>query len=321
MQQKVFMLWRDGLHVPDYLRNSFVAIGNFDGVHQGHRALFKTVQNMADEHKKHSAILTFEPHPQQFFNPQKPFFRLTPEDIKLEILAHQGVDGVFLKTFDTTLAQLSAEDFMSWLFNDLAVAGLVIGHDFHFGAKRFGTPDILTGECLKRSIPLIQVAPVSIDGTIVSSSVIRSALHEGAITRANLFLGYRWFVRSSVEYGDQRGASILGFPTANMTLAHHCPLKFGVYAVRTRFKGQCINGVASFGRRPTFDNGAPKLEVHLFDFSDNIYGLSVDVEFVDFLRGEKRFSGIEELVNAMKKDCETAQKILRSDKTASVFDT
>ncbi|MDR1826874.1 MAG: bifunctional riboflavin kinase/FAD synthetase [Methylobacteriaceae bacterium] len=314
-----FVVWRDGGAVPPTLRQAVMAVGNFDGLHQGHRVLIQQARELAGTLHKPSAAMTFEPHPMSFFRAKENFVRLTPEGVKLAILAHFGVNGVFLKTFDAALAAMDAGAFMTWLFDDIGVGGLVIGHDFHFGAGRTGTPAVMAAACRARGVPLIEVPAVKIDGVVVSSSVIRAALREGDIARANLFLGYRWFVRAEVQHGEKRGRS-LGFPTANMRLDDACPLKYGVYAVRARVGNRVFSGVASFGKRPTFDDGAPRLEVFLFDFSGNLYGQSIDVEYVAFVREEKRFPDVAALVAAMNADCLTARTATSVDTTPSIFD-
>lgn len=317
-QEAGFIVWRDGQSVPASLKNSIIAIGNFDGLHLGHRALIETASQKAKDMNRPVAVLTFEPHPYQYFNKKPQFFRLTPENVKLSILAHLKLNGVFVKIFNRELAEMSADDFLNWLFHDLCASGLVIGHDFHFGAGREGTPDMLRTYCEQHNIPLIQLPPVTLDGLTASSSVIRKALYEGDIKQANRFLGYRWFIRSEVEHGEKRGRK-LGFPTANMKLDDTCPLKYGVYAVRASLGRQKIDGIASFGKRPTFDDGAPRLETFLFDFSGNLYGMSMDIEFVSFIREEKKFLNLEALISAMSHDCEQARADLKKDTTPSMF--
>ena len=152
----------------------------------------------------------------------------------------------------------------------------------------------------------------------MSSSAIRAALEAGDIAAANRLLGYRWFVRREVRHGDKRGR-VLGYPTANMRLADDCRLRHGIYAVRASVGGRPVDGVASFGRRPTFDNGAPLLEVHLFDFAGDLYGQTLDVEFVGWIRGEERFDGIEALIAQMDRDSVEAKRMLAEDKTVSMI--
>jgi riboflavin kinase/FMN adenylyltransferase len=290
------------------------AIGNFDGVHRGHQHLLK----MAIGSGRPGAVVTFEPHPRTFFQPDKPLFRLTPEPVKLAVFARLGLAGVFLRRFDQDLAALTAEEFVDLLTRDLQLSGVVIGHDFHFGRGREGNPARMAELCRARSLDCL-IAPAVVEGAEpVSSSAIRSALEAGDITLANRLLGYRWFVRAEVHHGEKRGRE-LGYPTANMRLPDDCRLRHGIYAVRASIGGRQVDGVASFGRRPTFDNGAPLLETYLFDFADDLYGQILDVEFVGWIRGEERFEGIEALIARMDRDSEEAKEILAADETASMM--
>jgi riboflavin kinase/FMN adenylyltransferase len=313
-QPSSFAVCRDGEAVPESLKGAMAAIGNFDGVHRGHQHLIR----MAMETGKPGAVVTFEPHPRAFFQPDRPFFRLTPEPIKLAIFERLGLAGVFLRRFGKDLASLTAEEFVDLLHREFHVSGVVIGHDFHFGRGREGNPARMQELCAARGLDCL-VAPAVRDGSEpVSSSAIRGALEAGDVTLANRLLGYRWFVRAEVRHGDKRGRE-LGYPTANMRLPEDCRLRHGVYAVRAAFGDEVVDGVASFGRRPTFDNGAPLLEVHLFDFAGDLYGQSLDVEFVGWIRGEQRFDGIAALVEQMDRDSVEAKRMLAGDDVRSMI--
>jgi riboflavin kinase/FMN adenylyltransferase len=197
------------------------------------------------------------------------------------------------------LAALTAADFVNLLAQELQLSGVVIGHDFHFGRGREGNPARMAELCRASGLECL-IAPAIVEGTEpVSSSAIRSALAE-------------------VRHGDKRGR-VLGYPTANMRLPDDCRLRHGIYAVRASVGGQLVDGVASFGRRPTFDNGAPLLEVHLFDFSGDLYGQILDVEFIGWIRGEERFEGIEALIAQMDRDSVEAKRMLAEDKTVSMI--
>ncbi len=309
-----FVVCRDGEPVPAGLKGSMAAIGNFDGVHRGHRTLL----DMAMQSSGPAAALTFEPHPRSFFQPDKPLFRLTPEPVKLAIFQRLGLAGVFVRRFNTALAALSAEEFVQLLARELQLAGVVIGHDFHFGRGREGNPERMAELCIRHGLEC-HIAPAVVEGSEpVSSSAIRAALETGDIAAANHLLGYRWFVRAEVRHGDKRGRD-LGYPTANMRLPDDCRLRHGIYAVRAAVGGRVIDGVASFGRRPTFDNGAPLLETHLFDFSGDLYGQTIDVEFVGWIRGEEKFDGIEALIAQMDRDSAEAKRMLATDRTPSMI--
>jgi len=310
-----FVVCRDGEAVPESLKGAVAAIGNFDGVHRGHRHLL----DLALRSGRPAAVLTFEPHPRSFFHPDKPLFRLTPEPVKLEIFARLGLAGAFVRRFDAGLASLDAEEFVCFLGRELDLSGVVIGHDFHFGRGREGTPEQMSDLCRQLGLDCF-IASAVVEGTEpVSSSAIRAALEAGDIATANRLLGYRWFVRAEVRHGDKRGRD-LGYPTANMRLPDDCRLRHGIYAVRAAVDGRMVDGVASFGRRPTFDNGAPLLETHLFDFKGDLYGKTLDVEFIGWIRGEERFDGIEALIAQMDRDSEEARRMLAADRTPSMID-
>jgi riboflavin kinase/FMN adenylyltransferase len=305
-----FAVVRDG-QAPPTLRGAIVAIGNFDGVHLGHQGLVARAVALAGEGGRPAAVLTFEPHPRKFFAPDKPMFRLTPEPVKLAILKRLGLDGVFVRRFDRTLASTTADDFVTTLLaGELGTAGVVVGHDFHFGRGREGTPAILADLCQRERLTCEIIPAVALDGEAASSSAVRAALEAGDVRRANRLLGYRWFVQGEVRHGDKRGRE-LGYPTANLALGEDFNLKEGIYAVRAPIaSGEVREGVASFGRRPTFDNGAPILEAHLFDFRGDLYGQTIQVEFVDWIRGEERFASAEALVARMGEDAEEAKRVL-----------
>jgi riboflavin kinase/FMN adenylyltransferase len=309
MPIKTFHVVRDAAPA-DALRGSVVAIGNFDGVHRGHKAVIATALARAQSLSKPAAALTFEPHPRAFFHPGEPLFRLTDEAAKLRLLAATGLDGAIVLTFDETLARLSAEDFVSRvLVERLAITGAAIGFNFHFGAKRAGSPDFLTAEGKKRAFVVDIVPPLQDRGRPISSGPIRQALAAGRLDDATEFLGYPWFVSGTVIHGDKRGRE-LGFPTANLRLDPSCALRYGIYAVRVAVNGQRYDGVASFGRRPTFDNGAVLLEIFLFDFAGDLYGANLDVAFIAWLRDEKAFASARELVQQMQEDGRLAREIL-----------
>jgi riboflavin kinase/FMN adenylyltransferase len=311
---------RDGEAVPEALRGAVAAIGNFDGVHRGHAHLIAVAREEAQRAGRASTVLTFEPHPRTYFRPEAPLFRLTPEPVKLAVLARSGLDGVFVRRFDAALAALTAEAFVDrFLAEQLSVSSVVVGHDFHFGRGREGSPARLQELCTARGIGCTIVSAVSLGDQVVSSSAIRAALERGEVAAANALLGYRWFVRAEVRHGQKRGR-ILGYPTANLRLPDDCRLRHGIYAVRASLgDGTVHDGVASFGRRPTFDNGAPLLEAFLFDFAGDLYGRSLDVELVGWVRGEERFESAEALVERMHQDSREARAILAEDRTRSLI--
>jgi riboflavin kinase / FMN adenylyltransferase len=279
-------------------------------VHRGHKAVIAAAQQRAAALGRPAAALTFEPHPRSFFHPGEPLFRLTDATTKLRLLAATGLDGAIVLTFDEALANLSAEDFVKRILVErFAVAGAAIGFNFHFGANRAGSPDFLVAEGKRHGFAVDIVPPLRDRGRPVSSQPIREALAGGRLEAAAELLGYPWFLSGTVIHGDKRGRE-LGFPTANLKPDPSCGLRHGIYAVRTAVGGRRYDGVASFGRRPMFDAGTVLLEIFLFDFSGDLYGETMDVAFIGFLRDEAKFASAEELIRQMQEDARLAREVL-----------
>ncbi len=310
---KSFVVLHDGAPGIGALQGAVLAIGNFDGVHRGHRAVIAAALARAEALKRPAAALTFEPHPVAFLR-KEPVFRLTDEAAKLRLLAATGLDGAIVLTFDAGLAGLSAESFVSRiLVGRYALAGAVIGFDFHFGKNRMGSPAFLASEGAKQGFAVEMLPPLEDEGRPVSSGAIRTALAGGRVVEAAELLGYPWFVSGTVIHGDKRGRD-LGYPTANLRLDPACGLKHGIYAVRVGVGERRYDGVASFGRRPMFDNGAPLLEVFLFDFNGDLYATMIDVAFIAWIRHEMQFDSVDDLVRHMDQDSAQAREALtRSD--------
>jgi riboflavin kinase/FMN adenylyltransferase len=316
MATKTFSVVRD-FAPDDGLRGAVVAIGNFDGVHRGHKAVIAAAQKRAAALGRPAAALTFEPHPRTFFNPGEPLFRLTDETAKLRLLAATGLDGAIVLTFDEALAQLSAEAFVTRILVErFAVSGAAIGFNFHFGANRAGSSEFLANEGAKRGFTVDIVPPLQDRGRPVSSQPIREALAAGRLDDAAELLGYPWFLSGPVIHGDKRGRE-LGFPTANLVPDPSCGLRHGIYAVRVGVGGRHYDGVASFGRRPMFDAGIVLLETFLFDFSGDLYGAVIDIAFIAFLRDEATFATADELIRQMHDDSRRAREALA--KAGGVF--
>lgn len=308
--QPRFEVVRDDAPGGSGLKRAVVAIGNFDGVHRGHRAVIAAALARASSLGRPAAALTFEPHPRLVLRPGEPLFRLTDETAKLRLLAATGLAGALILRFDSALAGLSPETFVRRvLVERFAIAGAVIGFDFHFGKNRQGSPAFLTAEGARHGFSVDVVSPLEDEGRPVSTGTIRSALAAGRVVEAAELLGHPWFVSGTVEHGDKRGRA-LGYPTANLRLDPACGLKHGIYAVRVGVGDQRYDGVASFGRRPTFDDGGPLLEVFLFDFSDDLYGTTIDVAFISWIRHEQRFESIDDLVRHMDEDSARARDAL-----------
>ena len=287
-----------------------VALGNFDGVHRGHQAL---IERTAAEAKLLGApvvALTFEPHPRRFFVPDTGPFRLTLPPARLRLLRQYGVQAVLAQRFDEAFAALSPDAFIEdVLLKGLGARHVVCGYDFTFGARRGGNVERLRERAQERDFGVTVLDPVTHEGEIYSSTRIREALRAGWITEAADLLGHPWEIEGVVELGDQRGRTI-GFPTANVALGEHLRPRFGVYAVRALVDGKWLNAVANLGRRPTFGKLQENFEVHLFDFSSDLYGKTLRVELIDFIRSEMKFSGLDQLKAQIAADGEAARKLL-----------
>ncbi|THD44269.1 MAG: bifunctional riboflavin kinase/FAD synthetase [Bradyrhizobium sp.] len=305
----------DPTHPPPGLEGAVYAIGNFDGVHRGHEAVIARTKALAAERGAPSAILTFEPHPGDYFAGRPVVFRLTPAPIKTRILRASGLAGVVALSFDAALAQKSAAEFIETvLVARLGVGAVIVGWDFHFGKARGGTPEFLrqAGAGLGFGVEIIDKVETGQgdEREVVSSSAIRRALERGDVEAAARGLGRDYLVEGVVAPGQQLGRE-LGVPTANLALEATSRLAYGVYAVRARVGDAIYDGVASFGVRPTVEGGgAPLLEVHLFDFSGDLYGQTMTVAFVARLRDELKFASLDALKAEMARDMARARQAL-----------
>jgi len=309
--------------LPQGLRGGVVAIGNFDGVHRGHQAVLERTLTEAARRGVPSLVLTFEPHPRSVFRPQEPLARLTPAPMRARILELLGVAGVVELPFTPAFSRTGAEDFVRGILVDgLAVCHAVTGVDFHFGKGREGGPAFLMAAGARHAFGVTLVDSFRDEGfEIVSSSRIRSLLAEGDVAEATGLLGYRYTVMAEVTGGKQLGRT-LGFPTANMALPADVGLRHGIYAVRLRrADGSLHDGVASFGRRPTVEEGgAALLETYVFDFSGNLYGETCEVSLFGFLRPELKFDGLDALVGQMRRDEAEARALLAGVRPFSPLD-
>ena len=310
--------------VPAAFRGAIVAIGNFDGVHRGHRALIGEAKAQAQARFCPLAVLSFEPHPQEYFRalrqegvPTGPeCFRLTPLRAKAHLLADLGVDALFALTFDAEMAARSPQDFVrSILVSGLGISGAVVGHDFEFGQRRAGNLATLTaiGEAEGFSVTAFDTVTASGDEKI-SSTLIRQLLKQSRPQEAARLLGHAWAVEARVEHGDARGRT-MGFPTANMHLGHCLAPAFGVYAVRVSIlEGDRAvarhDGVANFGIRPMYQVNVPLLETHLFDFDGDLYGKYLSVELIGYIRPEAKFPSLDALIAQIGADAAKAREIL-----------
>jgi riboflavin kinase / FMN adenylyltransferase len=296
--------------VPAGARGGALAIGNFDGVHRGHQALLRTARGQAATLGAAAGVILFEPHPREFFQPDKPHFRLTPLKRKLELLEQFGLDVAVVLTFDAALAGLSAQEFIERIImHALAARHVVIGYDFRFGKARRGDPEAMrrAGDALGFGVTV--VPQVGEAGEVFSSNAIRAELAQGDVAGAAQMLGHWWRVSGQVIGGFKRGTG-LGFPTANIALAPGTALAHGIYAARVYADGKGYPGAAYLGTRPTFDDGAPMLEVFLFGFDGDLYGQEIAVDLVDYVRADAKFASIDALKEQIAKDCAKAQAIL-----------
>ena len=299
--------------VPDSCRGGVVAIGNFDGVHRGHQTLLAVAAEEGRRLECPWGVMSFEPHPRSFFRPDEPGFRLTPAALKARLVAALGSSFMAVLDFDRALSELSPEEFVRLhLVERFAVRHVVMGYDFHFGKGRKGSPATMTELGASFGFDVTIVSQVTDEGdqhSPFSSSNIRQALRHGHVDAAARDLGYHWTVLGEVVKGDQRGRTI-GFPTLNIVLEKGADPFRGIYAVRVRDALQpgadVWLGAGYFGDRPTFDTGRTFLEVYLIGFDGDLYGRQLFVEFIDLIRGDKRFASIDELVTQMRADCAAA---------------
>jgi riboflavin kinase/FMN adenylyltransferase len=305
---------RDYQYVDPHDRGASVAIGNFDGVHLGHRAVIEQTRQVARDNGTPLGILTFEPHPREYFAPDAPAFRLMNAEAKLHRLEKLGVELLYQLNFNAALSNLSAEQFARDVISTgLGLRHVVVGADFCFGKGRMGNATTLIELGGKYDFGVTIAELVSDNGEIFSSTAIRTALSEGRPEDAKRMLGHWHRIDAEVIGGDQRGRE-LGYPTANLSLdGLHLP-KFGVYAVLVDVldgphKGS-YHGAASIGNRPTFGVNVPNLEVFLFDFSGDLYGATISVALVAFQRPEEKFDTLQDLITQMDADCVESRRIL-----------
>lgn len=295
-------------------RGAAVAIGNFDGVHIGHRAVIDLARQAAADLSAPLGVLTFEPHPRQLFAPDADPFRLTGPAARAHRLEKIGVDILYEMTFNPALAALTPLEFATRVLSDgLGVRHVVVGADFHFGAKRAGSTDLLKSLGAELGFGVTIADLVSEASQEVSSTAIRNALSDGKPRDAAAMLGHWHRIEGPVIRGDQRGRD-LGYPTANMSIDGLHQPKFGVYAVLVDVlsgphKGT-YHGAASLGLRPQFDGETPNIETYLFDFKGDLYGETLSVALVDYLRPEAKFDTLDALIAQMDADCARARTIL-----------
>lgn len=293
-------------------------MGNFDGLHRGHAALIGDARERARAAGVPAAVLTFEPHPRSVFMPGGEPFRLTPLRVKEREIARLGVDLLFVQHFDRAFAEKSAESFVDEvMLGTIGVSHVVVGHDCTFGNRRRGTPDLLRAAGAEHGFGVTVIEPVcSADHAVYSSTHIRELLKAGKPREAAAQLGRPWEIDGRVTVGDRRGR-LLGFPTANIALGEYLRPALGVYAVQIAgdgnddpLGGNTLDGVANLGLRPTVGGHRPRLEAHLFDFDGDLYSRHLRVFLIDFIRPERKFSGLDELQAQIGEDAARAREIL-----------
>ena len=292
-----------------------LTIGNFDGVHRGHQAILNRLEVCANEHNLPSTVMIFDPHPEELFNKNNAPARLSRLREKLTELKKYHVQRVVLIKFNHVFSQMTAEQFVTeLLIEQLGVKHLIIGDDFRFGYKRQGDFKLLESLAVKHGFQLENTKTLELDGQRISSTAIRTFLAVGELAKAETFLNRPYTMSGKIFHGDKRGRTI-GFPTANIRVNRLKNPLNGVFAVRMLLSGKDAEqrqqpGVANIGTRPTVEGTQQQLEVHLFDFDEDIYGKYVVVEFLHHIRGEKRFSGLDELKQQISTDVKKAKQLL-----------
>ena len=294
--------------LPDALRGAVMALGNFDGFHQGHQAVVGAAIDWARELGRPAVVATFSPHPMRHFKPDAAPFRLTRLDQRMELFEAFGADGVLLFHFDAALANMSAERWIEEMVaGHVGAAGVVTGEDFTFGKGRGGNPELLRSAGARFGFEARTVGAVHDDRGPISSSRIREALRAGDCETATRLLTRPFTIRGAVQHGDKLGRAI-GFPTANLDLGRYLRPRYGIYAVTGRLAdGRVLQGAANLGVRPSFDPPKELLEPHFFDFSGDLYGQDIDVSFHAFLRPEAKFDSLDDLTAQIARDCDEAR--------------
>lgn len=300
------------------MKGAVIAIGNFDGVHRGHRVLLDETVARARAMGRKAGLLTFEPHPRKLFRPDDPPFRITPLPVKLRKLAETGLDFVCAPDFNWDFASQSADDFVTNILRGgLSPAHIVVGYDFRFGQLRKGTPAMIADA----GIPVTVIEKIEENhGEPFSSSLIRQALQEGDIARANALLGWEWEMEGVVQKGDQRGRA-LGFPTANIALNETLHPAYGIYATRVQIAddgpdSRWYQAATNIGIRPMFEVKTGLIEAHLLDVTIDLYGKHLRVRPVAKLRGEAKFDTLDALIAQIAQDCAQTRQILSGQKPA-----
>ena len=297
--------------ISDDFRGAIVTIGNFDGVHLGHQHIFRKVVREARQHKSKAVVITFEPHPKMVLHPErKPFYLITTLEEKIARIEDTGVDGLLLVPFSLEFSKTTAREFIcSILWDKLRIKKIYIGHDYTFGRGKEGNEAYLASFGEKLGFTVEVISAFKVGDAVISSTLTRNAILEGRVQEAARFLGRPYNLSGLVIGGHQRGRN-LGFPTANLSPDKVLIPKRGIYAVRLLLADKPNQGVLNIGFNPTFSDNALSVEVHIFDFNEDIYGKRLEVLFIDRIRDEMKFDGPAQLVDQIRRDVKRAREIL-----------
>lgn len=306
-----------GLHeIEKPFYRSALTIGNFDGVHLGHQALFRRVVELAGPRNGDTVALTFEPHPMKVLRPQNPPKLISTMDHKVELIAKAGIEHLICLSFTKEFAGTSARDFVyKILHQTIGMEDLVVGYDYAFGKGRQGNISLLQAMGSKLGFNVHVIPPVTVEGMVVSSTNVREQVTLGKMKNVQILLGRYYQIHGIVQEGIRRGGPVVGFPTANLRIDREdlC-LKPGVYVVRVIHQDQCYGGVMNIGYNPTFGGQDLGAEVHIFDFDKDIYGHPIKLDLIQRLRDEKKFAGADELARQITKDVKAARLVLAKGK-------
>lgn len=298
---------------PSGLKNVVLTIGNFDGVHLGHRKILKAVREKADALGGTAVAMTFEPHPMKVLQPDRHLRLITQNDEKARVMKRFGMDAVCFVDFDRAFASIEPDRFIEdVLVGKIGVKELVVGYNYAFGKGKKGTTELLRRRGRKHGFGLKIVRQATLNGDVVSSSRIRSLIAWGRVCEASLYLGRPYMISGEVIKGAGRGARLLGTPTANISTASELMPKEGVYVVKARFDKREYEGVMNIGKNPTFDGAKQSYEVHIFDYNGDMLGKELKVYFIDRIRDEKTFSGVDALKEQIRIDILKAKDILKT---------
>jgi riboflavin kinase / FMN adenylyltransferase len=305
-------IYTDLSNIPDSLSKPFVTIGNFDGVHLGHQMLFSEVVRKAYKYNGTSVAITFRPHPLNVVRPDFAVKLISNCEQKRELIELAGIDTLIIIPFTPNFATTTAVDFVDQvLIGKIGLHELVVGYDYAFGRGREGDIDFLKTQGTEKNFPVSVVDPHYVDDIIASSTKVRELVSAGKMRQVKKLLGRHYQIRGEVIKGKQRGGAELGFPTANLHISEEdlCP-KHGVYVTQVIYDGKCYGGVLNIGYNPTFGEEKLSAETHIFDFNQDIYGRPIKINLLKFMRGERKFSGPEELAAQIGKDVNQAKEAL-----------